>query len=229
MWAFDVGALGVGGGDAFAALGVAYGIGAGLQVTMNVAHASVGLLNLSAGWHFIDTRHFDLGVRAGFWYGHGEWLWIVRGLGKNLISKLDVISAPFALSASAPLTRFLELELQAQYTYADLFGSATDEESYFVDAELGVRQFFAQPGVRLFVSDSTAVELFAKLPIYTAVPLERLEDKTNPFSDAWMLEAGIRSRFSRGFYGTIRLHYGAITNALYGARLNPSFNLEFRP
>jgi len=229
MWAFNVGALGIGGDDAFASLGAAYGIGAGVQVSMNVAHASVGLLNLSAKWHFIDTEYFDLGLRAGFWYGHGEWVWFLSGLGKRLVSRLELAHVPVGLTASAPLTRWFQLDLRTEYVYADIWGSATDEDSFFVDAGLGLRQFFTLPGARFFVSDRTAIELFAKLPIYTEVARERLDDAKVPFNKAWILEAGVRSRFGRGLYGTIRLHYGAVADALYGVRLNPSFNVEYRP
>ena len=226
-WAFNVGALGIGGGDAFATLGVGYGIGAGLQASMNLAHASVGLLNLNLGWHFLDTRYFDLGARVGFWYGHGKWFWIVRGITKELVSKVDVIQVPIELTASAPLTPWLELDLAAQYAYASLFGSVGDGDSLFADAQIGARQFFVQPGARFFFSDATALEVFAKLPAFTTVPTER-KDRSVPFKSTWSMEGGFRSRLSPGLFGSIRLHYGSVSDVLYGSRLYPSFELEYR-
>lgn len=226
-WAFNVGALGIGGGDAFATLGVGYGFGAGLQATINLAHASVGLMNLGVGWHFLDTRYFDLGARVGVWYGHGKWFWIARGVAKELVSKVDVIQVPLELTASAPLTRFLELDLGVQYAYASLFGSVGDGESIFADAQLAARQFFVQPGARVFLSDATALELAAKLPVFTTVPTER-RDISVPFKSTWSMEGGFRSRFARGLFGTIRLHYGSVADVLYGSRLYPSFELEYR-
>jgi len=226
MWAFDIGAFGISGGDAFAKLGAAYGLGAGFEVEANLAHVGVGLLNLSAGWQFIDTRHFDLGIRAGFWYGHGEWLWIAQGAAKSIVSKLDVVSVPVALTASASLASWLQLDLGVQYTYGDIFGATSaGESSLFEDAQLGIRQLFFQPGARFFVSDNTAIELFAKLPVFSEVPTDRTET-TLPFSATWAFEAGLRSRLAPGWFGNLRLHYGEVPEVVYGAHLYPSFDVE---
>jgi len=56
MVAFDSGALGIGGGDVVALMGISYGLGAGFQMSANLAHFAVGMFNLGAGYHFIDTR-----------------------------------------------------------------------------------------------------------------------------------------------------------------------------
>jgi hypothetical protein len=226
MWSFEAGALGIGGGDVYASLGVGYGFGAGFQATINLAHAGVGLLNATVGWHFLDTRYFDLGARVGFWYGHGKWFWIARGLTQDLVDKVDVIQVPLELTASAPLTRWLELDLSAQYSYSSLFGSGS-EDSWFADAQIGMRQFFLQPGARFFISDATALELVAKLPAFSTVPGDR-RDINVPFKYTWSMEGGVRSRLSEGLFGTIRLHYGSVADVLYGARLYPSFDLEYR-
>jgi hypothetical protein len=226
-WSLDVGAFGISGGDAFAKLGAAYGLGAGFEVEMNMAHVSVGLLNVSAAWHFIETRHFDLGVRAGFWYGRGEWFWIAQGAAKSLVSKVDVVSVPIALTASAPLTPWLQLDLGVQYTYGDAFGVTDGDRSILEDAQIGIRQLFFRPGVRVFLSDNTALELFAKLPAVTDVPTSRAAT-TLPFSKTWTIEAGLRSRLADGLFGNLRLHYGDVSDAVYGAALYPSFDIEFR-
>jgi hypothetical protein len=227
-WAFNLGALGIGGGDAFATLGAAYGIGAGLQVDVNLAHMSVGLLNIGTAWHFIDTRYFDLGARVGFWYGRGKWFWIARGLAKEAVSKIDVMSIPVELTASAPLTRWLELDAGVTYTYGHVYGSLGSEDNAFLEAELGAYQLAFRPGTRLFIGDGTALEFFAKLPAFTTVPLERAKDIKVPFKHTWSMEGGLRSRFAPGLFGSVRLHYGAVADLLYGARLYPAFELELR-
>jgi hypothetical protein len=223
--AFDLGALGITGGEAYSIFGVAYGLGAGVEIEANLAHMSVGLLNLSAAWHFIDTRYFDLGLRVGVWYGHGAWFWIGTDAVRAVVSNLDVVSLPLLLTASAPLTRWLQLDLGVQYTYADIFGVTTDESSIFEDVEIGVRQLFFRPGARLFVTDSTALELFVKLPAFTDVPTDG-GGKTLPFSRTWMLEGGLRSRLADGLFGTLRLHYGDTPGVVYGSVLYPSFDIE---
>ena len=239
MWAFDVGALGISGGDVYGKLGAAYGVGAGIQLEMNLAHWSIGLLNLTGSWHFLDTRYFDLGTRVGVWYGHGDWFWIAQGPAKELVSKLDVLMFPLAITASMPVSRLLQFDLDLQYTHAEVFGSVARRDSPYFDAQFGMRQILVRPGVRLFVSDSTELDLSSNLPPYTAFPIEReadgdlggdrLEDfETVPFSTTWSVELGLRSRFAKGVFGSVRLHYGDIPRGLYGARLYPSFEVEFR-
>jgi hypothetical protein len=80
----------------------------------------------------------------------------------------------------------------------------------------------------LFITDRTAVELFAKLPFFSSVPIEG-RDSSVPFKYTWGLEGGLRSRLARGLFGTVRLNYASISNVLYGARLYPAFEVEVRP
>lgn len=228
QWGISAGALGVGDGDVFAVLAVTYGLGAGVQLNMNLAHAGVGMLNIGAGWHFIDTRYFDLGLKSGFWYGHGEWFWIADPLAKKILAKIDVVKVPIELTASSMPTRWLELDLAFQYNWAKLFGAAADEESLFTKGQIGMVQVFMRPGARFFISDNTALELFVKLPFYTAVPVGE-RNPTLPFKDTWWFEGGLRSRLAHGLYGNIRLNYAAISDVLYGARLYPAFEIEVRP
>lgn len=228
QWAINAGALGMGDGDVFALLSVAYGLGAGVQLNMNLAHAGVGLLNVGAAWHFIDTRYFDLGLRSGLWYGHGEWFWIADPLAKKLLAKIDMVKVPVELTASSMPTRWLELDLAFQYNWAKLFGASPDEDSLFTKSQIGMVQFFMRPGVRFFISDNTALELFTKIPFYTAVPVGD-RNPTVPFKDSWWFEGGLRSRLARGLYGNIRLNYASISDLLYGARLYPAFEIEVRP
>jgi hypothetical protein len=153
--------------------------------------------------------------------------WIASPAVQSLVSKLDALAVPMALTASAPLTRWLQLDFSTQYTYANIFGQSGEEDSLFVDAEITIRQLFFQPSARLFVSDNTAFELSAKLPAFTEIPRDR-GDKSVPFSSTWSMEGGLRSRLAPGLFGYLRLHYGKRGNAVYGAPLYPSFGVEFR-
>jgi len=227
LWSLEAGALGVGSGDVVALMGGTYGLGGGVQVSANLAHFTVGLFNASVAYHFVDTRYFDLGARLGAWYGHGKWYWIATPPAKKIVSKIDVISVPIELTASSTLTRWLELDLSAVYAYATFFGTSPPEHSVFTDDEFGLQQFFLRPGVRFFLIDHTALELFAKLPLYSAIPVDG-PNPTVPFKRTYALEGGLRSRLTRGIFGSVRLHYGSISDVLYNARLYPSFEIEFR-
>jgi hypothetical protein len=227
MWSVEAGALGIGGGDVVALLGVTYGLGAGFQVNANLAHFGVGMFNAGVGYHFIDTRYFDLGARVGAWYGHGKWYWIATPAATKLVSKIDVVNVPLELTASSMPARWLELDFAVAYNYARIFGASPSERSPFADNELGVVQFYLRPGARFFLADHTALELSTKLPLYSALALEDRNPEV-AFKRTWAFEGGLRSRFARGVFGSIRLHYGSISDALYGARVYPSFEVEIR-
>lgn len=227
-WSIDVGAGGVDHGDVYALLAVRRGLGAGVQLNVNFAHASVGLFNVSADWHFIETRYFDLGAHLGAWYGHGAWFWFADPLARKAVSNLDLIKIPLELTASSTLTRWLELDLGMHYSYVKIFGSSASEGSLFTDSELGMQQFLLRPGARLFITDRVALELFAKLPLYSSVPIEG-RNPTVPFKRTWGMAAGLRARLKRGLFGNIRLNYAPLSDLVYGARVYPSFEVEVRP
>jgi hypothetical protein len=178
----------------------------------------------------------DLGALAGVWYGRGEWVWIVTGAAKELIRGLDVLYVPLVVAGSMPVLRWLQFDLDVQYNHAELFGSVTDSDALFLDAQLGMRQFVLRPGVRFFLSEDTELDVSSDLPLYSAIPVERAradggrnEDfVTVSFSEVWSLETALRSRFARGLFGSVRLHYGEIARGLYGAPLYPSFEVELR-
>ena len=96
-----------------------------------------------------------------------------------------------------------------------------------LESILGQRQFFFRPVARWFASDNTALELSAKLPVNTVVALKSSSPEV-PFSDTWAVEGGLRSRLVPDVFGSLRLHYGRVSSALYGAQLYPSFELEMR-
>lgn len=235
-WGFDVGALGLGGGDAYAKLGVAYGVGAGVELQVNLAHFSVGLMNFAAYWQFVETPHFSLAARAGVWYGKGNWIWILTEAGQNLLGDISALNVPLVLASSMPISKRLQFDFDLQYTYADIFGSLTDSGERLRQAPFGMRQFAVRPGVRIFLTDNTEFDLSSQLPIYSARTYLRpmgdnsdsAEFKKIPFSETWGVELGLRSRFSRALFGTVRFHYSRIARGLYGAAFFPSFDLDFR-
>ena len=140
------------------------------------------------------------------------------------------------LAASAPVTPWLQLDLDFGYRYGEVFGTVSNDRALFLNAQLGVRQVITRAGARFFITNTTEIDLSSNLPPYTAVPLEatgrrdteRSSYRTVPFADAWSLELGGRSRFSRRFFGSFRLHYGEVSRSLYGAPLYPSFDVELR-
>lgn len=243
MWAFEAGALGVGDDELYGDLGIAYGLGAGLQVDVNLAHYTVGLFNIEGHVRLVETQRFAMAVDAAVLYGHGDWVWILDPAGEALLQDADLLSFPINLKASAAVQDWLQLDLGVGYRYATLLGSLGDGESFYASAQIGANQLKFSPGVRFFPSDATAFEFLADLPAYTRVPYEgeisvELADKGYeragsdvakvPFTESWSIEAGVRSRLRPGLFCAVRLHYGRMNEVLYDARLYPSFSLEFR-
>jgi hypothetical protein len=233
MWAFDGGALGLGGGDALMKIGVAYGLGAGLELQANLAHWGTGILNLAGVWQFVDTRYFNLAARAGFWYGNGDWVWILTEAGEQLIADLDVLYVPLVLASSMPVSKRLQFDFDVRYNYSNIFGSVTTNGTFFRDGPFGMRQFAVRPGVRVFLTDNTEFDVSSLLPIYSARTYARpdgtdAEFTSVPFSKTWALEFGLRSRLANAVFGSVRLHYSKIAKGFYGSSFYPSFDVEFR-
>jgi hypothetical protein len=59
----------------------------------------------------------------------------------------------------------------------------------WVGLTLGLQQFFLRPEVRFFLLDHTALELFTKLPLYSAIPVDG-KNPTVPFKRTYTLEEG---------------------------------------
>ncbi|HKP57408.1 MAG TPA: hypothetical protein VJV78_11840 [Polyangiales bacterium] len=243
MWSFDASIFGVTGEDVYGSLGVKRGFGAGLELELNVAHFAVGLFNVGAHWSFLDTKYIAVSATVGFTYGHGAWIWIVGPLAKDLLQDTDLITVPFEVSASSMVLDWLQLDLSVVARYATIWGTLGDGGSFYANAEIGANQIGIRPGVRAFLSDATALELFVDLPFYTSMPYEgelslELRNKgwersgsdraTVPLGDTWKFEAGLRSRFTPWMFGTVRLHYGRTNKLLYLTTVNPSVSVEFR-
>jgi hypothetical protein len=244
MWSIEGGALGISGQELYGRIGVGYGFGHGFQLDANLLHWSVGLFDLNARWNFLDTRHFALSVSVGGVYGHGDWMWFLTPAGEKLVAGSNLVGFPIGVTASAPLTRWLQLDLPIEYQYSTYYGSLGESgSSFYAKSQIGVRQFMLRPTARVFVSDATAFEIGVRLPLFTEVPAEgdatvSIGNRTQSgskagyvdvkFKDSWSLEGGVRSRLQPWLFATVRLHYGRVARALYGAPLYPSFSLELR-
>jgi hypothetical protein len=238
MWSIELGALGMG-DELYGLLGGAYGLGKGFQLSVNLVHYATGLFNITTRWNFLDLPHFGLGVSVGFDYGHGDWVWVLDSSEERLLEDTDVIAFPLSLTASAPLNRWLQLDLGAVYQHAELFGTLGEGNTFYADAQIGGKMFQFRPGARVFLADDTALEFFASLPAYVRVPYEgeitsnRFEragsgEAKVAFSSSWAVELGLRSALRPWLFCNLRLDFGPRAELLYGASVYPSFAMEAR-
>lgn len=240
---FEVGALGQGGGDVYARIGVAYGFGYGVEVSANLAHAAAGIVNLNGKWNFIDEKMFGLAAGVGVTWAHGDWLWVLPADQRTLVSTLDVVAVPLTLTASAPVLTWLQLDLELSYLHAEVFGNANSENALF-DADIGARRVGISPIARFYVLD--ALELYASVWIspYTALPgavTARAQLAPDVYAggqtggyieldpgDTYRLAFGARSAITRTSFVSFVLNYGKASERLYGSSFFPAFNVELR-
>jgi hypothetical protein len=238
----EAGLMGLSADDLYGRIGIAMGFKHGLQVDMNLLHWGVALFNVNMRWNFLELRRFALAADVGFTYAHGDWVWILGWVGQKLASDANLYGVPVSVTASAPLSRWLQLDLAIQYRHSDVQGHLGQGQTFYADTEIGARQLLLRPSARFFASSRVALEVSARLPLYQRVPVgiegtagvngERDVSRNTyadvQFSSSWMIEAGIRSCLRSWLYATLRIQYGQLTDEVYGAPLFPAFSLEFR-
>jgi hypothetical protein len=240
VWSLEAGALGGSAEEAYGVLGVARGFKHGFQLNLNLVHWSAGLFHADVRWNFLERPHFALGADLGFSYAHGAWIWVLGDYARELISDADLIGVPVSLTASAPINRWLQFDLMVEGRYTQMFGTLGRGNTFFAETDIGARQVLIRPTARVYVSDSTALELTAKLAAFNRVPVSiepggdsrfgtpRHGYADVAFSDSWNIELGVRSRIRRWVYATVRIQYGQTSKFIYGASVFPMFGLEFR-
>ncbi|HSC89833.1 MAG TPA: hypothetical protein VLC09_21300 [Polyangiaceae bacterium] len=240
-WGFDAGLLGVNSGDAFASLGIRVGLGGGLELGTNVAHAGVGLINLNLGWMFVDSRVLSIAARFEPSYLHGDWMWIVSA--QELVSGLDAWILPVSVTASSFATDWLQFDLRARFVDSEVVGSANGESLVF-RGQLALRQVSIDPGVRFHVLRRASFYLRARLPLWSSIPGSAsaeviLDDgviaggstsgeKQVPFEQAVLCSAGARAMVGEASFLDFSFNFGHATEALYGSVVQPRISWETR-
>src|SRR5690606_17597119 len=91
-WGLDVGLLGSGVNDLYANVGVSYAFKHNVQVGLNLAHLSTGLINFNVKWNFFEQGPFALAARISPTWIHGNWVWVLGlGEGPDVMSNVDVL------------------------------------------------------------------------------------------------------------------------------------------
>jgi hypothetical protein len=240
-WAFSAGLLGVGSDDAFASLGARVGVGAGFDVGANLAHVGVGMMNLNAGWMFLDSRSLSITLRFSPSYLHGDWVWIASS--RDLVSGLDAWILPVTLTASSLATDWLQFDLAARAVDTEVLGNV-DSQSLALQGQLAVRQISIDPGVRFHVMKRASFYARARLPLWTSLPgTATVEvqlqdgvvaggrssgDKELPFENTVMATLGARAMVADATFLDFSFNVGHIAQTLYGSAVQPQLSLETR-
>lgn len=233
--------LGVTTNELYGSLGVAFGLGAGVQLGANLAHLGAGLFNLGAKWQFLDQKLLSLSVAFSPAYAHGDWIWVAAA--ENLVAGFDVWAFPVELSASSRPNDWLELDLTAAYTDIEIVGDI-DSDSLVLDAQLAQRQFHLRPRVWVHLLERSSLFAEATLPLFTSIPVageatvvvgdgvvvggtsggRRVLD----LGETYVLSLGARSMINRHFYVDIQANFGPRIDRIYGTFLAPRVSFEAR-
>lgn len=243
QFALEVGVLGLGDDEVFSQIGLSYALPFNIEISANLAHAGVGIVNLQTKWNFIDTKHFALAARMGVVWVNGEWVWILPPVNRAAINEIDAVMLPVGVVASAPVTDWFQADLDVGYTHAEVFGEV-DGNRIYADLKLGARQFSLQPSIRFFFLEAAEFYMTAFIAPYTGVPGNAETQVTlmpgvyagaqsggfvtRPIEDTFRLKWGVRSAISKTFFVNFALQWAEAAQTLYGTRLSPAFDIEFR-
>jgi hypothetical protein len=223
------------------ALGLDYGLGHGVQLGMNVLHASAGVINLRAKWTFFESNRWAVSTEFTPFWIHGNWVWL--GGNSEAVGNIDVLGFPLSLAASYHATQWLQFDLGANYTDVEIFGNM-DGDSLAFDAGLALRGFNTHPSVRLHIKKRLSVYASARLPLWMRAPgtieaTVELEPgveagvrssgaRTVRFQEHFFVTMGARAMASKKVFLDFALNYGPATERLYGFPLYPKLGVEVR-
>ncbi len=115
-----VGAVGTRYDDVGLSIPVHVGVVGGFELSTNVAHDVVSVLNLSGKWRFLDTHGFSMAAGAGIKWLNPKNLWMLPDETRDRYSRVNVYLVPVRLSLSWAAASWLGIHLHANYTWSGL-------------------------------------------------------------------------------------------------------------
>lgn len=240
----DAGLVGTEVADAGANVDVAAGFGRSGQVSTNVAHLSLGLVNASLKYTILDRPWFGLGVEGGFLWTRPTLIWLLPDELSEPLAGIDLFHIPLRVLASFPVASWASLHLGVGYTHAEIVGALGDESSSFLNAGIGARSVQLDPTVHFYLNRRVALILGANLPLYITAAAQvesdvELDDGIVlgirsaewiriPTEGASLWRAGVEVRFGRATHMQLFVSRGLLAAAGLGPPLLPSINFYWR-
>lgn len=240
-FALNTGVFGLSPDEIFGALGVDYGVGHGVQLGLNVLHASAGVINLRAKWTFFESSSWAVSAEFNPFWVHGNWVWL--GGNREAVGNIDLLGFPLGVAASFHPTPWLQFDLGANYMDVEIFGKM-DGDSLAFDAGLALRGFNTQPSVRLHIKKRLSVYASARLPLWMRAPgtveatvelepgveagVRSAGARSVQFQEHFVVTTGARAMASKKVFLDFALNYGPATERLYGFPLYPKLGVEVR-
>ncbi|MEX1363022.1 MAG: hypothetical protein AB1Z98_07845 [Nannocystaceae bacterium] len=239
----DVGAVGTELSDVGANLDVAAGFGRGAQVSTNVAHLSLGLVNAAVKYTALDRPWLGLGFEGSFLWTQPSLIWLLPDDIADPLSGIDLFIVPLRVTASFPVARWTSLHLGLGYTHAEISGELRGDSAFF-DAGVGARSIQLDPTVHFYLNHRAALMLGANVPVYM-IAAERIETDVEveegvvlgvrsaewvriPTRGATRGRVGVELRFGRRTHLQVFVARGVLVSANIGPPVLPSLNLYWR-
>jgi len=210
----NAGLVGVGTADMGVNVGLAYGVGDWIEFGVNLAHAGVGLLNVTTKVNLVDQPLWGLGLQLQARWLHGSWMWILPADTREQLADVDYVDLPLSVIASFPLFRWMGLHLQFGYSHSEVFGNVQGNDAA-LDGRAGTREVFLEPVIRFYLWERLALTFGTHLPLYARAAVRAAaEDQLEPD-----LIVGVNSALWRdvpfnvlaSYYGGIELQFGKYT------------------
>ena len=239
----DAGVVGTELSDVGANIDVAAGFGRGGQVSTNLAHLSLGLVNAAVKYTALDRPWFGLGVEGSFLWTRPTLIWLLPDEIAEPLAGIDLFIVPLRVTASFPVATWTSLHLGVGYTHAEITGELRGESGFF-DAGVGARTVQLDPTVHFYLNGRAALIVGGNLPVFM-MAAERIESDIEleegvvlgvrsvewariPTRGATRGRVGVELRFGRRTHLQLFVARGVLASAEIGPPVLPSLNLYWR-
>lgn len=192
------------------------------HVSVNLAHAALGIVNLNNEFNIVDKEKFGLGVSLGFVWVKPTFIWFLPQEAKDEFGDLSVMSIPFEIETSYPIKKWLQLDFNLGFMWAGLFGEFGDKTALF-GGGFGTRQIYVRTGIQFHLKEKVNLYVNSKLLVYGTlygsahaqfvvqegliVEAETVGWNQLDFMDGSNLSMGLEWKFREHFYMNLWLMY----------------------
>ncbi|MEM6988874.1 MAG: hypothetical protein AAF721_00205 [Myxococcota bacterium] len=239
----DAGAVGTELADVGANIDVAAGFGRGGQVSTNLAHLGLGLVNAAVKYTALDRPWFGLGVEGSFLWTRPSLIWLLPDEVAEPLAGIDLFIIPVKLTASFPVANWASFHLGVGYTHAEIRGELRGDSGFF-EAGVGARTIQLDPTLHLYLNRRAALLFGGNIPVFMTAA-ERIESDIEvtpgvvlgvrsaewvrvPTQGATRGRVGVELRFGRRTHLQVFVARGVLASADIGPPVLPSLNLYWR-
>jgi len=149
-------------------LPVRYGAGAGVEVSANVAHLALGVVNAQAEWEFHESPNGSFSLRAGVLWLNPEFFWWASDEQREALGDaVEVLLVPVELLTTLPVSSGVDATLSVGYTHAAAIGGLSDDSSH-ATGQFGTRDLVVGGQFTFVVTPKVALNLGAQVPVWAA-------------------------------------------------------------